>query len=101
MYCIPIGCWARRPKLDASGAEDVGAAFSMRAQVRYTSKSRRRMPRRIIERYGSLAISDGIVGRRVWIAYIKLVIGAHKGVMEKMSINLLSALAAALKRDPA
>ena len=26
-----------------------GAAFSMRAQVRYTSKSRRRTPRRIIE----------------------------------------------------
>lgn len=56
MYCIPIGCCARRPKLDASGAEDVGAAFSMRAQVRYTSKSRRRMPRRIMERYGSLAM---------------------------------------------
>ena len=34
MYCMPIGCWARRPKLEASGAEDVGAAFSMRAQVR-------------------------------------------------------------------
>lgn len=86
MYCMPMGCWARRPKLEASGAEDVGAAFSIRAQVRYTSKSSRRMPRRIIERYSSLATA---LGRAEWIAHVELVVGTHKRVMEKMSIDLV------------
>lgn len=72
--------------MEASGAEDGGAAFSIRAQVRYTSNSSRRMPRRIIERYGSLAIA---LGRAELIAHVELVVSAHKRVMEKMSINLV------------
>lgn len=52
-YWKTMGCWARRRKLLSSGLLDLAAClevcFSMRAHVRYTSKRRSRIPRRIID----------------------------------------------------
>ena len=71
----------------AASASEAEVDFSMRAQVRYTSKRRRRMPRRRIE--GWSTVSDFLVDHRVWFqAYVESVIFSTQSIVEQMSVDL-------------
>lgn len=87
-YWSTMGCCASRMKLllFTSFAEEV--CFSIRAQVRYTSKSRSRTPRRIIDGYIIVSMQEIQEARKKF--YIKLIMLPHQGIMQQMSIHLSS-----------